>query len=102
MATYGIRMVTPSGEKITCNSGLTKEDAERLVDLYPAIEGFTTEVFNTERLYEVGIRHKRTGEEFTVEVWGASPEDATSKLLNSLIGADKQYTWICTWSNTQE
>ena len=50
----------------------------------------------TERLYGVGIRHKESGEKITVEVWGKSPEDATAKLLNSLIGIDKRYAWTGT------
>ena len=49
-----------------------------------------------ERLYSVGIRHKETGNKVNVEVWGTSPEEATSKLLNSLIGIDKQYAWTGT------
>lgn len=49
-----------------------------------------------EMLYRVGIQNKRTGERQHVEVWAESNEEATSKLLNSLIGFDKPYAWTGT------
>lgn len=49
-----------------------------------------------ETLYKVGIKHKRTGERLHVEVWGESNDQATNKLLNSLIGIDKPYAWTGT------
>jgi hypothetical protein len=49
-----------------------------------------------EKLYGVGIRHKTTKEKITLEVWAESNEKATSKLLNSVIGIDKQYAWTGT------
>jgi hypothetical protein len=50
----------------------------------------------TERLYSVGVRNKRTGERFSLDVWADTNEHATSKLLNSLIGIDKPYAWTGT------
>ena len=50
----------------------------------------------TETLYSVGIKNKRTGERLNVEVWGERNEQATAKLLNSLIGIDKPYAWTGT------
>lgn len=50
----------------------------------------------TETLYIVGIENKRTGERLNVEVWGEYNEQATAKLLNSLIGFDKPYAWTGT------
>ena len=49
-----------------------------------------------ERLYIVGIKHKETGERIGLEVWAETNEQATSKLLNSVIGIDKQYAWTGT------
>ena len=50
----------------------------------------------TERLYHVGVKNKRTGERFSLDVWADTNEHATSKLLNSLIGFDKPYEWTGT------
>lgn len=49
-----------------------------------------------EMLYEVGIKNKRTGERQNVEVWAECGTQATHKLLESLIGIDKPYTWTGT------
>jgi len=49
-----------------------------------------------ERLYSVGIKHKETGEKINLEVWAETNEQATAKLLNSVIGIDKQYAWTGT------
>ena len=44
-------------------------------------------------LYEVGMKHIETGEKLTVQVWGTNVDQATNKLLNSLLGPDNQYIW---------
>lgn len=46
-----------------------------------------------EILYEVGLKHKETGERLNVHVWGTDVHQATSALLNSLIGPDNKYIW---------
>ena len=50
----------------------------------------------TERLYSVGVKNKRTGERFSLDVWADTNEHATAKLLDSLIGIDKPYAWTGT------
>ena len=39
-----------------------------------------------EHKYQVGIRHKVTGEELTLEVWAENTDAATYKLTGTLIG----------------
>ena len=49
-----------------------------------------------EILYRVGIVHKERDEKLSVEVCGKDPQEATSKLLSSLIGPYNQYIWLGT------
>lgn len=49
-----------------------------------------------EKKYQVGIRHKVTGERFTLEVWAENTDDATYKLTGTLIGPNCEYDWTGT------
>ena len=49
-----------------------------------------------ERLYNVGLKHKTSGQKINLQVWAKDPMEATGKLTNSLIGWDKEYIWTGT------
>lgn len=46
-----------------------------------------------ERLYSVGLKHKKTGEKTNLYVWAKNVDDATHSLCGSLIGYDREYEW---------
>jgi len=49
----------------------------------------------TEYKWDVGLRHKATGEKLSLIVWAATNEEATHK-LNGVYGPDCEYTWTGT------
>lgn len=49
-----------------------------------------------EHKYHVGIRHKVTGENITLEVWAENTDAATYKLTSTLIGPYCEYAWTGT------
>ena len=49
-----------------------------------------------EHKYQVGIRHKVTGENLTLEVWAENTDAATYKLTGTLIGPCCEYIWTGT------
>ena len=46
-----------------------------------------------ERLYQVGLRHKKSKETYNLQVWAKNADEATHKLTGSLIGYHCQYEW---------
>ena len=46
-----------------------------------------------ERLYQVGLRHKKSRETCNLQVWAKNADEATHKLTGSLIGYHCQYEW---------
>lgn len=46
-----------------------------------------------EHLYSVGLKHKETGERIELQVWAKSTDEATGKLVGTLIGCDCPYLW---------
>lgn len=46
-----------------------------------------------ERLYQVGLRHKKSRETCNLQVWAKNADEATHKLTDSLIGYHCQYEW---------
>ena len=46
-----------------------------------------------ERLYQVGLRHKKSKETCNLQVWAKNADEATHKLTGSLIGYHCQYEW---------
>ena len=46
-----------------------------------------------ERLYQVGLRHKKSKETCNLQVWAKNADEATHKLTSSLIGYQCQYEW---------
>ena len=46
-----------------------------------------------ERLYRVGLRHKKSRETCNLQVWAKNADEATHKLTGSLIGYHCQYEW---------
>lgn len=46
-----------------------------------------------EHLYQVGLRHKKSREVISLQVWAKNADEATHKLTGSLIGYHCQYEW---------
>lgn len=46
-----------------------------------------------ERLYQVGLRHKKSRETCNLQVLAKNADEATHKLTGSLIGYHCQYEW---------
>lgn len=46
-----------------------------------------------EHLYQVGLKHKKTGDRFDLQVWAKNGDEATHKLTGTLIGYHCQYEW---------
>lgn len=46
-----------------------------------------------ERLYEVGLKDKATGDNISLYVWAENTDEATNKLVGTLIGPYCEYIW---------
>lgn len=46
-----------------------------------------------ERLYEVFLKDKELGNKFSLYVWAKNTNEATAKLIGTLIGPDCEYIW---------
>lgn len=46
-----------------------------------------------EHLYEVSLRHVKTGERITLQVWAENTDAATDGLVDVLIGYRCEYEW---------
>ena len=49
-----------------------------------------------EKLYSVGIRHKKTGERTKLFIWAENVDKATHCLCGTLIGYKCEYEWTGT------
>ena len=48
------------------------------------------------QLYNIILRHKRTDEEISVQVWGMNEDRATDKIVSVLCGVYGEYEWVAT------
>lgn len=46
-----------------------------------------------EYLYEVFLKDKEVGNKFSLYVWAENTDEATHKLVGTLIGPDCEYIW---------
>ena len=49
-----------------------------------------------EHLYTVSVQDKKTNEKLKLQVWARNIDEATHKLIDSLIGYHCQYRWTGT------
>lgn len=51
-------------------------------------------IMKKEYLYEVSIIDKKTNQKINLRVWAKHTDDATWKVVEPLVGYNKEYTWF--------